>query len=216
MRSLYKTIVALTLAYVVGGCASTGALEQQRKDAELDALLAEPIPAVIMLKQEETPVVKVRARTPRPLGTVSAPDPDLLQYLISPEEKAAQAKAEAEEAKRITAEAEAKMVQKYQTCKEDLKYQLPPGATGKCEGTEGTKYMNCTFKIDGSTHGVRVPETEIAKGGAEAAYQHLVAKAPTLLEEIAKKHCTIKTRTLEFEEEEVLDQSSLDYMIDKI
>ena len=214
MRPIYNTILGLALTYIVGGCASTGALEQQRKSAALDALLAEPIPEMIVLRPVEPELVRVPVTTS---STPRTPEPriDLSQYFITPEERDAEAKAETEEARRIETQGKVEMDQRYQSCKEDLRYKLPPNATGECNGTEGAKYIECTFKIDGSTHGVRVPGKEVEKKGAEAAYQLLVTKEPALLEEMAKRHCTIKERSFEFEEADVLGQSSLDYAIEK-
>jgi len=214
MRPIYNTIIGLALTYLVGGCASTGALEQQRKDAELDALLSEPIPEMVMLRPVESePAPQIKTRTSqRP----SEPKIDFSQYLITPEDRAAQARAETEEARRVETEGKVDMARRYQSCKEDLRYKLPPNATGECNGTQGARYIDCAFTIDGRTHGVRVPGREVEKKGAEAAYQLLVAKEPALLEEMAKRHCTVKERSFEFEEADVLGQSSLDYKMQTI
>ena len=219
-----QAILGLSLTYLVGafgGCASTGALEQQKRAAELDALLDVTISETAVLRPVETvkpiaPSYVAPVSTPaRPVVRAPHQEIDISQYLITPEERAAQVKAEAEEVKKIQAEGLAEIDRRYQTCKDELRYQLPPNARGECHGKDGDKYMSCNFTIDGCVYEIRIEAERVAKVGPEVAYQQLVASKPDLLETLAKKHCVIEEKTLEFEGEEVLGQSVLEYAIHK-
>jgi hypothetical protein len=225
MRKLTKLITGLALMYTLGtaaGCATTGALEQQRKAAELDALLAEPVPELVYIRPPKlasvTPVTSPNPSTITSYADrVDKADREASQYLMTPEEIAAGKKARSsaieERIQEIQTEIREDLDQAYQTCKEELKDQLPPGATGRCDGTEEARYIACNFTIDGAVYGVKVETEAVSSKGAIVAYQQLVAENPALLERIAEKHCKLKAQVIDFESSEVVGQITLDYVV---
>jgi hypothetical protein len=214
MGRLKTLITGLALTYALGGCATSGALEHKR-DAELDALLAETAPASLYIQAPEVKPVKTSAAAPRE-STIEGYGRVEADIFITPEKKVAAATAIDSKIQEMEVEVKADEDKRYQTCKEDLRYQLPPGTTARCEGTEGDKYIDCAFNIDGRVYAVKVETEAVSRGGAQVAYQKLVAKRPRLLEKIAREHCTLKTHGFEFEEDEVIGQTgqkTLDYVV---
>lgn len=189
IKKIINGLIGTYMAASVIGCATVPTMEQ-RRNAELEALLNEPVGEMSFKREDLSKKSKKTSKYNNSIASLNligyvapkkeTPPENISNFLIPREESI------------IPVEEDLNLEDLYNSCREDLRTERAINSDIRCEYFKDDKHGTCDVSIQGDKYSVRMPTEDLKLGKTSGAYWKVINQNPKLLDSLAKQYCTPK------------------------